>query len=295
MANYDGLSTAIVSGNADQIAYYEEQITKSFGSTTNSMDLSLVNRVQLLGQYRDSALRIFGKTYDELTEEERAFLDSFMTGTLDALIEGTKTVEDMTPETEAAWRKLAETDEKAFIETMDKLPQDVNRQDFINELYKSGGKISSSLQEGLNSRNVSVKIGVTEPDVVSIASSVATKMKNALGAVGLKLKTEANGGAFYGGSWHNIAQYANGGLPSHGSMFVAGERGAELVGHVGGRTEVLNQSQIASTIYQAVASAMSQYSGGSIEIHAHTDEGVIIDRINQRTRQTGTFPLNIPV
>ena len=62
---------------------------------------------------------------------------------------------------------------------------------------------------------------------------------------------KALGGAFYGGSWHDIPQYASGGSP-HGSLFVAGEAGAELVGHIGGRTEVLNQSQIAASIAAGV-------------------------------------------
>lgn len=61
------------------------------------------------------------------------------------------------------------------------------------------------------------------------------------------------GGSFYNGSWHNIPQYASGGLPNHGSMFIAGEAGAELVGHIGGHTEVLNQSQMASALAEGMA------------------------------------------
>ena len=75
---------------------------------------------------------------------------------------------------------------------------------------------------------------------------------------GVVFNTEqANGGAFYGGAWHDISQYASGGLPRHGTAFVAGEAGPEVVGHVGGRTEVLNQSQLAATMYAAVRSALS--------------------------------------
>ena len=40
-------------------------------------------------------------------------------------------------------------------------------------------------------------------------------------------------------------------------MFLAGEAGPEVVGHVGGRTEVLNRSQLAATMYSAVRSAMA--------------------------------------
>ena len=63
---------------------------------------------------------------------------------------------------------------------------------------------------------------------------------------------KARGGAFYGGSWHDIPQYAGGTANAHGSLFVAGEAGPEIVGHIGGRTEVLNQSQIAASIAAGV-------------------------------------------
>ena len=66
----------------------------------------------------------------------------------------------------------------------------------------------------------------------------------------------AKGGAYYGGAWHDIPQAAKGGQ-FHGTLFWAGEKGAEVVGHAGGRTEVLNRSQLASTMYAAVRSAMS--------------------------------------
>lgn len=87
---------------------------------------------------------------------------------------------------------------------------------------------------------------------VGIPSSAVAAMKKAGWTV------EANGGIFKHGNWHNIPQYAAGGFPDHGSMFIAGEAGAEVVGHVNGRTEVLNQSQMASTMYNAVISANSE-------------------------------------
>ena len=67
----------------------------------------------------------------------------------------------------------------------------------------------------------------------------------------------AKGGIFSNGFWRNIPAYASGTAKAHGTMFVAGEAGPEVVGHIGGRTEVLNKSQIASAIYSAVSSAMS--------------------------------------
>lgn len=108
--------------------------------------------------------------------------------------------------------------------------------------------------------------------------------------------TKAKGGVFSGGNWSNIPQYASGGIPNRGSMFVAGENGSEIVGNINGRTEVLNKSQIASSIYQAVASAMSEYGGNGIaEINVHASKDVIVETaingINARTKQTGECPV----
>lgn len=109
------------------------------------------------------------------------------------------------------------------------------------------------------------------------------------------------GGIYSNGSWKGIPQYANGGAPTHGTLFWAGEAGAEIVAHANGKTEVLNQSQIASAIYSATLSAMSQVMGqyngqtSEINVHVHTDEGTVVDRINQITKQTGMCPINIPI
>lgn len=75
------------------------------------------------------------------------------------------------------------------------------------------------------------------------------------------------GGVLNHGVWSSIPKYAKGTTRAHGSLFVAGEAGPEVVGHVGGRTEVLNRSQMAATMYAAVKSAMSSvnfnvYGGG---------------------------------
>ena len=111
----------------------------------------------------------------------------------------------------------------------------------------------------------------------------------------------ALGGAFYNGEWHDIAQYATGGIPNHGSLYIAGEAGSELVGHIGGRTEVLNQSQIASTI--AAATSMSNASQNSIlsqllavaqqiyegqgDVRAYIPAGEVVSGLQRGNRRDG--------
>ena len=70
----------------------------------------------------------------------------------------------------------------------------------------------------------------------------------------------ANGGII-GNS--GISYFANGtaNAGAHGSLFVAGENGAEIVGHLNGQTEVLNKSQISMAMRSAVISGMAQFTG----------------------------------
>lgn len=92
----------------------------------------------------------------------------------------------------------------------------------------------------------------------SYVTGLHDRVKSILRGLGLM---KAEGGAFYGGSWHAIAQYATGGRPRYGTHFVAGEAGPEVVGHIGGRTEVLNQSQLAATMYSAVVNGSAKAIG----------------------------------
>lgn len=117
---------------------------------------------------------------------------------------------------------------------------------------------------------------------------------------GLKLSffSKAMGGVFSNGSWHNLPQFsgggyanqhqwgrfAGGGLPSHGTAFVAGENGAEIVGNVNGRTEVLNQSQIASAIYSAMIAAQKQQSI-NVTVTLQGDANTLFKMMQNKSRQ----------
>lgn len=69
-----------------------------------------------------------------------------------------------------------------------------------------------------------------------------------------------------------LKKYADGGFPDYGDLFIANERGPELVGTIGNRTAVANSSSIETAIYNAVRSAMSDSTGGqSADIHVTVD------------------------
>lgn len=176
-------------------------------------------------------------------------------------------------------------------------------------MYEKGYNISSELQNGIKQINPKINIKTkTENTTVKIDTdtSQAKKIDSLLkgigaGILGIQIGGgfKANGGIYSNGSWKNISQYSNGGTPPRGTLFWAGEAGAEVVAHANGKTEVLNQSQIASAIYSAVYSAMSQFNGGGVaEINVHASKDVIVEtainRINQQTNQTGVCPVKMP-
>lgn len=114
---------------------------------------------------------------------------------------------------------------------------------------------------------------------------------NLLGNIGAK-----NSGMF------NIGQYASGGFPTMGEMFVARENGPELVGRIGNKSAVANNAQIiqgiASAVYNAMMAAQEDGNngeGGSTRIVVQIGDQAVgeasVRYINGRIVQTGESPI----
>lgn len=183
---------------------------------------------------------------------------------------------NITPEMVEQFKELAKNDTKGFLSIIEQLPTDVSKS-LINKMYPAGQGISKELQNGLDSISPTITVGLDTSevenkvwDIDSLVWNMGTSIKNALSGIGGFFK--ADGGIFYNGGWHNIAGYADGGLPPVGQMFVARENGAELVGNINNHTAVMNNDQIvdsvADGVYRAVvnANATTQQSKTSVMI-----------------------------
>lgn len=81
-------------------------------------------------------------------------------------------------------------------------------------------------------------------------------------------------------------RYASGGFPDYGDIFIANEKGPELVGTIGGRSAVVNNNQITSAIYAAVKSAMdasnnTSQPGGDIHVTVEIDGDAVGEAVAQ--------------
>ena len=77
--------------------------------------------------------------------------------------------------------------------------------------------------------------------ILSGFTATIETLKNAITGVftlSINNKKKADGGIFINGSWQKVQNYATGGFPGYGQMFVAREAGPELVGTIGVNTGI---------------------------------------------------------
>ena len=128
-----------------------------------------------------------------------------------------------------------------------------------------------------------------------ITCDVTAKMKS-INYAQAQQHINADGGVYKFGNWHDIQNYATGGIPKSGEMFIAREAGPELVGTLGGATAVMNNDQIVSSVsagvYKAVLAAMAtQSSNTNVNIELVGDTANLFKAIrkegNNYQRRTG--------
>ena len=297
---YSDLQESVLTGNLEEIEAKTKEFTNSYVTENGTVQLTLEQRMAKELEAKEYIVGL----YQDASDEKKAILKNSSNTSIqivaDELVGMSKTVNGLSNEVINTWGLLSTRSEDKFIENFKKLNPDIQQQ-IIDKMYEKGYSISNELQRGIQQMNPTIRVTADTSSAKWSVDNLFNSISRSLDVGGVfsslgSLLRREKGGVFSNGSWSDIKQYANGGSPSHGTAFVAGEHGAEIVGHINGRTEVLNKSQIASAIYSAVVSANSQTGNQAtqIEVYVHTDEGTVVDRINQKTKQTGVCPIEIP-
>lgn len=303
---YEDLQTAVLSNNVEKQNQLIEERLNTITTANGEEKLSLSEQLEYYDDVANKKIEILKNNGVEITDEMIQQANAQKQTLIDNLYNQTKELKsgEVSNELAEAWYTLGEKNKDKFLEKFKELP-DYIQTEIVSKMYEKGCDISSELQSGINQINPTITVTANttgaENSIINFVSKLKSKLGGGLFSFGGSSSggTRAAGGIYSNGSWKNIPQYANGGSPSHGTMFVAGEAGAEIVGHINGKTEVLNQSQIASAIYSAVYSAMSQFNGGGVaEINVHAAKDVIVETsingIQQHIKQTGNLPFAIP-
>ena len=128
-------------------------------------------------------------------------------------------------------------------------------------------RLKAEFEDGLTS-----KLKSTWNTMAKAINSAIDKINGWAGTKIGKLSLLADGGVYANGKWKPIQQYAGGGLPNMGQLFVAREAGPELVGTMGGRTAVMNNDQIVSSVSDGVYRAMQGANAQPNEILARQNK-----------------------
>ena len=176
--------------------------------------------------------------------------------------------DDIKDSVEAFQKKIAKG-LKTTIQTKLKAPKKDNKKSVAKKIknFISGGDNDAGFSKSVK---LNIDVSSTIGNLKSwVNNNIIKPLNDTLTDLGRKVKglvispinPLAKGGALYGGSWHSIPQFASGTTDAlkHGTVFVGGENGPEVAGHINGRTEILNRSQLASTMHSAIINGMRQF------------------------------------
>lgn len=276
-----------------------EEVEKEYGKLKNEIE----------DKYSTSSE--FIKTYDGLLKASAENNAKDAKKYYDKLVEGQETIsKTSSKEMEHTGNVLKRTLNDNYVETKKNLENTFDSAKILeNNINKLDPKIdigitlpsANDIQNNVNNRTSQVcgdiYLKFVLPTSRELSNGVSSILSGVSNTLNISVRGNANGGVFANGRWQPVQAYANGGIPASGQFFVAREAGPELVGKIGRHTAVMNNNQIVDSVkagvYEAVSAAMSNSGMGSVQIDLHTDEGVVVDRINRVTRQTGVCPLEI--
>lgn len=161
-----------------------------------------------------------------------------------------------------------------LLEELERLTQKTNNISLANGMFVSMKEVGKNLVKGfvsgIKSENSTLAKAVKSVLGDALSSKVATSIGNSFG----KQLGKGVAEGFKGSKFPklkgtvNVAKnnavnlelkaYAAGGFPEVGEMFVAREAGPEMVGTIGGRTAVANNSQIVESVSQGVYAANAE-------------------------------------
>ena len=90
------------------------------------------------------------------------------------------------------------------------------------------------------------------------ASNLKKQIKDALNGIKININSTVDGVKKNLGTINTVADYAEGGWPTIGDLFIANEAGPELVGTIGGNTAVANNDDIVQGIQGGVERANAE-------------------------------------
>ena len=276
--DYTQIYTSMQKGEYDKVNSYVE----SFGTTVKvngeTVRVTLADQLAESKFYSEQMIEDYKNKGIKITQSEIDTANQTYNTMKESLVNQSQLVEDTTPEIVAAWTTLAKLSKDDFLTEFAKLPPEVQTE-VVDKMQEKGYNISKELQEGINKINPTIEIKTDGSSVQRFFSSIDTTIKGKK----YKLNTDVNGVVSL------VKAYAQGGLPSVGQMFIANERGPELVGQIGGQSFVANQNQMLDIIDKKLQSAGGGVNNATFIIKVGSEEigKTVLRDLNKMARTNG--------
>ena len=229
--HYSDLQSGFMTGNLGEIEKAVEEYTNSY-----------LDNGELVVKSQEEVNERLAYNWGIQLQEYKKTSDKRYQILLDELTNETKAVEEITPEQAIKWKALAEADKDAFLGEFGKLPENLQQQ-VIDKMQEKGLQLSKELQNGINQLNpkleIDAKLKQTNQTLILDVDKSRAEAKTRTFWDEFKFNFNKTLGMFF-----PTLKFADGGLPPVGQLFVANEKGAELVGHIGGQSFVANQNQM---------------------------------------------------
>lgn len=276
--NYEGLLTTSSAENADAVEKYINQIENSYYDGEKTIKLTLDQQLDDAALYYASVLKTARENEAEINDTVLSSAESRLNGLNTNLAEMTSSVEgELGDNVISAWGELANSSESKFMEYFKTLPSDIQK-NIVDKMKDKGYKISDELQNGINQINPTVEVKTdlskanTDIKITADTSSAEKSTSN----LWTRLKN-----AFKDAFNMSISPFANGGMPQVGQLFIANERGPELVGQIGGQSFVANQNQMMELLDRKMGSYQPNNNGGIYNIYLDKDHKIATYTLDQ--------------
>lgn len=232
---YSDLKTAIEIGDLEAVEKAVNELTSTYIVDGKAVTMSEDEQINERIARRESELQIWKRNNDDRYKQYKDTLTNIDTYT-----------KGVTPEIAEKWAALGRTSSDDFITEFSKLDENLQK-DVISKMYENGFEINSELQKGLDAFDISkqIKLGVNDTEAVKKFNKIFGEngsIGKILSKVGIKIPT---------------ITLATGGLPQVGQLFVANEKGPELIGQIGGQSFVANQNQVVDLIDRKLSNVNS--------------------------------------
>ena len=231
------------------------------------------NLVETLTPETVEAWRKLAETSKETYDENIAKVSE---GTRLAIETATGQIDIKSPETIEKWRNLANSSETEYRKALGQLPLatsdsiqaavgalESEKNNINTKASEVGGGAAGSANTSFDS-NLNLQINGSDVSLgnkngfATLGSTITSWIKSGMNTFSIGASIAAK---------LNVGQYASGGFPQTGQLFMANEAGPELVGNIGRRTAVANQGQItegiATATYNAISRALAENRGNN--------------------------------